>query len=286
MNIKFKVLLTAAVLFGAIGLLLIWQNRDIGKLRLIFCNVGQGDGILIVSPGGRQILIDGGPGVKITDCLSSYMPFWDRSVEMVFNTHPQQDHLEGLLEVLNRYRVSGVGTTGVANKTKLYDEWQEIVRWENAKVFKVFAGQTYKIDEMKVEILWPTQTQLDLWKLSGPSDLNESSIVTRVTFGDFCAYLTGDIPKEILDEIINKPCPLLKVAHHGSLTGTDEIILDKIKPKIAVIQVGKNNRYGHPKQEVLDILGVYGVRILRNDELGNIEIDTDGKSFWQVNIDQ
>lgn len=279
MNPKTKILFSFALILAVFGFLLIWQTRNLGKLRMIFCDVGQGDGILMITPGGSQVLMDGGPGIKITDCLSRYMPFWDRQVEMIFNTHPQQDHLEGLVEVLNRYDVARIGTTGVSYKSKLFDEWQAAIKRENAKNFMVSAGQIYKIDKIKMEILWPTAEALNEWKAYAPGDVNESSIIARVVYGDFCAYLTGDIPKETLDKVIDRPCPVLKVAHHGSLTGTDEKTIDEINPKIAVIQVGKNNRYGHPKKETLDILEKHNVKILRNDLSGDIEVDTDGKGI-------
>ena len=131
----------------------------------------------------------------------------------------------------------------------------------------------------KIKILWPSAASLSKWQAEPPKDLNETSIVMRIDYGLVCAYLTGDIPKEILEGIVDKPCQILKVAHHGSKTGTSDQVLDKIKPQIAVIQLGKNNRFGHPHKEVVDSLNSKGVKILRNDMLGTIEVETDGKSL-------
>ena len=280
---KDKILLTFALILSALGFLIIFQTATLGKLRLVACDVGQGDGFLIVTPGGKQIVIDSGPGNKITDCLSSKMPFWDRTIEMVVLTHPQKDHLEGLLAVLSRYKVKMTLTTGVENETELFKGWQTAIKAEGAKIYAPKAGDRLILDSARgqtssMDILWPTKDKLELWKLAGLSELNESSVVLRLQMGEFCAYLTGDIPKEILAGLIDRSCQVLKISHHGSKTGTNQEILDSAKPAVAVIQVGKNS-FGHPHKEVLDLLASKRVKIYRNDINGIIEIQTDGVSF-------
>ena len=283
MDQKTKFLLTLALIFAVLGILVIFQAQGSGKLRLVACDVGQGDGLLVISPGGRQVVVDGGPGSKIVDCLSSKMPFWDRTIEMVVLTHPQKDHLEGLLEVLKRYQVKMVATTGVKNDTELFGEWQKAIDGEGARIYTPKAGDRLVLDSLRgrtssMDVLWPTKDKLELWKLSGPSELNESSVVMRLEFGQFCAYLTGDIPKEILQTLVNKPCQILKVAHHGSKTGTNEEILKQVQPAVTIIQVGKNS-FGHPHKEVLDLLISKGVKIYRNDIKGVIEVESNGESY-------
>lgn len=278
MDTKSKILATLALIFIGLGLLFVFANQGIGKLRIIACDVGQGDGLLVISPRGKQIVVDGGPGKKIIDCLSQKMPFWDRTVEMVVLTHPQKDHLEGLLEILARYRVELVATTGIAAQTGLFESWQEALTKEGAKIYQPVAGDRLLVDGVEIEILWPTLQKLELWKLAPSSDLNETSVVMRVSFDRFCAYLTGDVTKEILQGLINKQCQVLKIAHHGSKTGTSEAIVNQVEPDIAVIQVGKNS-FGHPHQEVIDLTKSKGVRILRNDINGTVEIQTDGQSL-------
>ena len=283
MDFKAKLLLTSALFFAVFGFLLIFQSQNSGKFRLIACDVGQGDGILLVSPGGKQVLIDGGPGTKVVDCLGQKMPFWDRTVEMVVSTHPEKDHLEGLLEVLARYKVKMVVTTGVVNDTELFKAWKEAIRKEGAKIYFVKAGDRLVLDSIRgrtssMDVLWPTAEKLALWKLAGLTETNESSVVMKVNFGQFCAYLTGDIPKEILESLINKSCQVLKISHHGSKTGTSEQILDSVHPIVTIIQVGRNS-FGHPHKEVIDLLESKVVTIYRNDSNGIIEISSDGKSF-------
>ena len=286
---KAKLFLTSALFFVAFGLLLIFQNQNSGKFRLIACDVGQGDGLLLISPQGKQILVDGGPGTKIADCLGQNMPFWDRTIEMIISTHPERDHLEGLLEVLARYKVKMIVTSGVVNDTELFKAWEDAIKKEGAKIHTAKAGDRFVIDAnrgptplgvepLKLDFLWPTAEKLELWKLAGLSETNESSIVLRANFGQFCAYLTGDLPKELLEPLINKQCQVLKISHHGSKTGTNQVILDSVDPKVAIIQVGKNS-FGHPHKEVIDLLQSKGVKTYRNDINGIIEMSTDGKSF-------
>ncbi len=276
---KSKILATLAIIFIGMGLLLIFQALSFGKLRIIACDVGQGDGLLIITPGGRQIVVDGGPGNKIVDCLGTKMPFWDRTLELVILTHPQRDHMEGLVEVLARYKVEMIATTGIKNESELFETWQKALNGEKAKIYQPKAGDKLRVDRVTLDILWPSFAKASEWQANLPSDLNETSIVLRVVRDKFCAYLTGDIPKEILQTVVDKPCQILKVAHHGSKTGTNSQILEQVRPAIAVIQVGKNNRFGHPHKEVVDFLNSKGIKILRNDESGTIEVDTDGKNM-------
>ena len=277
-----RILLMLGLLFAGLGAIVILQAKSLGKLRIIFCDVGQGDAILVITPGGRQVLVDGGPGSRVLGCLSNRMPFWDRTIEAVFLTHPQQDHMEGLVSVLANYKVRMIGTTGIRNQTALFDAWQKATVNEQVKIYTPKRGDRLIVDSSRgsnvtIEILWPPSENIGQWRSDTPDDLNESSIILRVTYGSVCAYLTGDIPKEILVTVVDEPCQILKVAHHGSRTGTNEEVLDKAEPKIAVIQAGKNNRFGHPHKEVVDILNSKGVKVLRNDELGTFEVNTDGK---------
>lgn len=291
MDLKYRILLFVLPLLFGLGSLLIWHSRDLTTTRLIFCDVGQGDAILVTA-GTRQVLIDGGPGTRVLDCLAKKMPFWDRTVEMVVLTHAQRDHMEGLIEVLARYQVKTIVTTGVINETDVFRAWEEAVRSEGASIHAPDVGDRFVISQSSLEVLWPFfadapygKPSIEEWRVNPPSDLNETSIVMRLEWdpstgsgSTTCAYLTGDIPKEILQGLIDRECQILKVAHHGSKTGTSKEILEKAKPKVAVIQVGKNS-FGHPTEEVLGLLQSKGIKILRNDTDGAVEIVSNGKGF-------
>lgn len=276
MDAKAKIFLTLAAIFVFLGGLLIYQASTLGKLRLIFCDIGQGDGILVVTPAGKQILIDSGPGKRIGQCLSSKMPFWDRNIELMVPTHFQKDHIEGQIDVFSKYDVENVVTTKIAGDLSLAVQWNRSLAAEKSNVYVPKAGEKIVVDGVTFEVVWPTSEALAGWKENLPKDLNETSIVMRMVWqtkhGQSCAYFTGDIPWEILENIASKPCDLLKLAHHGSKTGTSDLVLEKINPKIAVIQVGKNS-YGHPAVEVLRLLANHDVKVLRNDMEGTIEVD-------------
>ena len=285
-----RILATLALIFLGLGSISFFQLRDLEQTRLIFCDVGQGDGILITS-GTKQVVVDGGPGNKMVDCLGAKMPFWDRQIEMVVLTHPQRDHMEGLIGVLERYDVGTVVSTGVPNDTEVFRAWERAVEAERARVYLPHIGDRFVVNPRRgttLSVLWPDRDQAARWQQDPPTDLNETSIVMRLEWdnpstrsarsGQLCAYLTGDIPKEILVDLIDRGCQILKVSHHGSKTGTSKEVLDKAKPKVAVIQVGKNS-FGHPHKEVLDLLYQRNVKVLRSDTDGKVEITADGKQL-------
>lgn len=293
METKNKIIVSVALILLGLGTITIWQFKDLGRARLIACDIGQGDGMLIVSSGGKQVVIDAGPGTKIVDCLGKNMPFWDRKIEMIVSTHAQKDHMEGFLEIFKRYEVETVITTGIGNKNALFDAWLEAVKEEKTKVHNPVAGEKIVVDDLVFDVLWPPFAKAsggkppEEWKINPPSDLNEASIVMRLSFkpkSGTCAYLTGDITKEILEDIVNRQCDILKVSHHGSKTGTSNRVLELANPKVAVIQVGKNN-YGHPTQEVLGMLEKAKVRILRNDLDGEVEVDVTNEGLRIVTKD-
>lgn len=282
---KNKIFVFAALILVGLGSLLISQSLQIGKFRFIACDVGQGDGMLLITPGGSQILIDGGPGSRILDCLSENMPFWDRKIEVALNTHAQQDHLAGIIEAAERYEIGTLITTNIGSSAKFYQRWQKEIADKKIKVYVAKKGDRITLPGVSLEVLWPPADKLAQWQKQPPKDLNVTAFVLRLDVGSKCAYLTSDEPFGVLEAVLDRPCDILKVAHHGSKTGTSEKLLEQIKPKIAIIQVGRNNSYGHPTPEVLAMLEKFGVKVLRNDLNGEIEVDVPpagGGKTWSV----
>jgi len=278
-NLTVKMRLALLFLFFSLFLLVdaIFSRPD-GKLHLNFCDVGQGDAIFLRTPKGKDILIDGGPDAKVLNCLSEKMPFYDRTIELMILSHPQADHLVGLIEVLKKFKVEKVLTTKAANNTSEFKAFQEALKNEKAQIFEAKKGKVIDFEKgLKGEILWPQD-------LVFYQDVNETSQVLRIKYGDFCAFLTGDATKNTWLSLSAagdlEQCLLLKVPHHGSKNNLDDLLLDNIRPKIAIISVGKNNHFGHPHKEVLSSLEKYQVKILRTDEKGTIEIVSDGKKWW------
>ena len=252
-------------------------------LEVTFLDVGQGDAIFIETPQRNQILIDGGPNSAILEKLNTRMPFWDRTIDLIILTHPESDHLTGLIEVLKRYKVENILWTGIIKDTNEYQEWEKLVENEDAEIKIAQAGQrinlsTYETDKY-IEVLYPFES------LAGQEfkDSNNTSIVAKLVFGKNSFLFTGDtyksVEKELIEKGISINSDILKVAHHGSKTSTSQDFVREVFPQIAVISAGRNNSYGHPHQETLDTLAKYDITIFRTDLQGDIEIISDGKNY-------
>jgi competence protein ComEC len=247
-------------------------------LEVNFFDVGQGDAIFIEGPQRHQILIDGGPSSIILEKLAKEMPFWDRTIDLIVLTHPEKDHISGLIEVLKRYKVENILWTGIIRDTPEFKEWEKLIENEGAKIFIAKSGQKIT-SEFSLEVLYPFEN-LEGQELK---DSNNTSIVSKLIFGKNSFLFTGDAYKSVERELLTKEADIdsdvLKVAHHGSKTSSAEEFIEKVSPEIAIISVGKNNTYGHPHQEVLDTLKKYGIKILRTDEQGDIKILSDSQKL-------
>ena len=244
-------------------------------LEVNFFDVGQGDAILVVSPQRHQILIDGGPNSIILEKLGKEMPFWDRSIDLIILTHPEKDHLAGLIDVLKKYRVENILWTGVVRDTSEYKEWLGSIQKEKANIFIANSGQKVIMPRTFLGILYPFEN-LEEQRFK---DSNNTSIVAKLVFGQNSFLFTGDISKlaerELLAKGIDIDSDVLKVGHHGSKTSTAEEFIEKVSPELAIIQVGENH-YGHPHPETLATLEKFGINILRTDLDGDIKIISDG----------
>lgn len=267
------------------------------KLHLIVCDVGQGDAILAVY-GKTQILVDGGPGSSVLDCLASYMPFWDREIELIVMTHPQLDHFEGLIEVFRRYQVDKLLANSIDSGSQAYNLLKSQEERGSTDVIYPDSGMVISIGLIHLDIVHPskrfvaenTTPKIDVneEKILGATttklDPNDFSIVAILSYGDFDALLTGDIGPHAMNDVLTtgrvRDVEYIKIPHHGSKNGLTKSLLDASNPEIAVISVGKNNRFGHPNIETLDMLDEEGIPILRTDEVGDIEVTTDGENWW------
>jgi len=251
-------------------------------LEITFFDVGQGDSIFIELPNKNQILIDGGPSVVILEKLAGEMPFYDRTIEMVILTHPEADHLFGLLEVLKSYKIENILWTGVVRKTAEWKEWHNLIEKEGSNTKIARAGQRIILQRkplIYLDILNPLEN------LDGKEfeDSNDSSIVAKLVFEKDSFLFTGDITEKAEKKIISSGAFLdsdvLKIAHHGSKTSTSQEFLERVLPEIAVIQVGKDNSYGHPSPEVLAKIEEFDIQCLRTDKNGDIKIFSDGEKI-------
>jgi len=280
-------IVTGLVLFVSF----LWSLPD-GKLHLVFCNVGQGDAAYVRFADGKDMLIDGGPNDSVLGCLGKHMPFWDRNIDIVVLSHPQKDHMQGLIEVLRRYKVDYFVHSKVVNDTDGFREMEKILVEKKVIVKDVVQADEIDVGNAKITTVWPTQGQLALAQgqesvlgVSTTTNLNDFSVVLLLSYGEFDALFPGDADNHVNPSLMHAPLggdpiEVLKVPHHGSKTGMTADYLTWVNPKLAVISVGKNS-YGHPSPEIVGLLNNKNITIKRTDKAGDIEVVSDGKT-WHV----
>ena len=270
-------ILGVLALVGLLSLATLFSRPD-GQLSVAVLDIGQGDSILISSPGGVQVLIDGGPdGALLADRLGSRMPFRDRTIELVVLTHPHSDHLAGLIEVLRRYEVKAILEPEVDYGSADFAEWRRLVAEEGAETVSARAGQVIGLGGgAYASVISPPASV-------APLQVNDASVGLRVVFGGASFLLTGDMyvsaersalaRGEFLDSDV------LKVAHHGSRTSSSGPFLMSVSPSMAVVSAGEGNVHGHPHPETVERLLRYVPEefVFETSKVGTVEFLTDGK---------
>lgn len=260
------------------------QQIPDGRWHMYFLDVGQGDSILIQTPRGQRILVDGGPTYSAaTFHLGRILPFWDRRVDLLVLSHPQADHITGLISVLERYQVGQVlySEPALDCGTLVCERFFEILEERGIPHHEAEAGMW--IQSAEGAILAVLHPPID--PLPGREGYaNNNSLVLHLDLGQVSVLLTGDLETvgemSLLSRGQEVASLVLKVPHHGSATSTTSAFLRAVSPYLAVISVGEDNPFGHPREEVLDRLR--GKIVLRTDEQGTIELITDGERLWLV----
>ncbi|MFA6305945.1 MAG: ComEC/Rec2 family competence protein [Candidatus Gracilibacteria bacterium] len=243
-----------------------------GRFHAYFLDVGQGDGLLIKTPGNNHILIDGGPKDYVMKKLGDNMFFFDKTIDLMVLTHPHSDHVSGLISVLQNYDVKRVMMTFVIYKSDGYANFLKAVKQEGAEIFVADNTADFDFGDVFVDTLYPFS------KISGQTfkDVNDSSVAMKIIYGDKSIFVGGDIGQGVEKNIVAKyadvKSDVLKISHHGSKNSSSDVFLKAISPKIAIISCGKNNSYHFPTDIVLDKLKKYGVKIYRTDLDGTVEI--------------
>ncbi|OGD50075.1 hypothetical protein A2608_03440 [Candidatus Azambacteria bacterium RIFOXYD1_FULL_44_10] len=262
---RYFIFLAAVALFTAVIWGLIFVKTQGVLLEVIFFDVGQGDSILIKTPYEQTMLVDGGPDNRVLNKLGDHLPPLQKRIDIVILTHPHADHVTGLVEVLKRYDVGVVIMSAAYLKTDIYGEFLKTLRDKNTSIIFAKAGQALHFGpKMDVDILWPERNKLDLFGGYNESfgmagnDVNDDSVVTKMSFGDFALLMTGDatsaVEKQLLAYGNGLRADILKVGHHGSKYSSSLEVLKLVQPQASIIEVGARNRYGHPAPATLDRL--------------------------------
>jgi competence protein ComEC len=271
---------------GVVALLLAitLASRPDGRLHLTVLDIGQGDAILLEAPDGSTMLVDGGPDPELTlRRLGANLPFFARRIDVIVLSHPHQDHVAGLVEVLERYRVGAILHAGIPFENAANDRLLADAAAAGVPVVLARAGQELALGpSTTVTVLYPTAD--DAAAPLPEDDINNGSVVLRVRSGGFSALLTGDAETPIEGSLVARgvlsPVDVLKVGHHGSTSSTTPGLLDAVRPSVAIISAGEGNEYGHPAPETLAALAARpATAVFRTDLDGDVEVATDGSTL-------
>ncbi|MBI2052313.1 MAG: MBL fold metallo-hydrolase [Candidatus Sungbacteria bacterium] len=254
-------------------------EKEKQEAQVIFLDVGQGDSQLVLLPGDVQILIDAGPSADIAAKLGQYLPFYDKEIELAILTHPHADHLRGFVSVFRNYRIKNFMFSGANYESRVYADFIAALQAEGSNVYLAQAGDTISfvkhsmsdknVQNLILHILAPLKNDFG----KNFKSIHDAMVVGQLNLAGKKFLLMGDAEEDLENQLIASNAiqniDVLKVGHHGSKTSTSIKLLKSAQPEEAIIQVG-NNSYGHPYPAVLNRLREFGVKVFRNDQLGDV----------------
>ena len=250
-----------AVFLGIVSsLFLLYSNTYRTTPRIVFCNVGQGDATYIRLPTGEDLLIDTGPNARVLSCLDRELPYFDRSLELVFLTHVDRDHSGGLESIAKNYLIRQTLASTYFTNTKIASA-------------QLVQGDSIVINSTNITVLWPPSNLI----VHSKKDIatNNTALVLQIMVGSKEILLLSDVDISQGERALSNKThqqTILKISHHGSKFGTSKKLLRLADPAIAIISVGSKNSYGHPHPSVTGLLKDLNIPIKRTDRDGNVTI--------------
>lgn len=246
------------------------------KLMISYMDVGQGDAAYI-KVNGNDILIDAGPRSNSKELLEQLKAKNIDDFELVIATHPHEDHIGGMVDVFKEYKVKTFYSPKITHTTKTYENLVKAVKDEGLKTKELKGGMVIDLGEgAKFEVFTPQKSEYE--------ELNDYSPIMKLSFGDTSYLFTGDAEKLAEEEALAKyktslDSDVIKFGHHGSSSSSSNAFIESVSPKYGIISCAKDNKYGHPHRETLDIIKKYNIKTFRTDTDGEIILTSDGKSI-------
>lgn len=273
--IKWYLLLALIILSFGLWYVVLHENRQ-GVLTFAVLDIGQGDALFIESPTGKQVIVDGGPDKNLMGEISNVLPWYDREIDMIVVTNPDQDHYSGFIPFLDKYKVNSILESGTTNPNPAYGVLENKIKQKNIPKIIAVRGQVIDIGGgAYLQILFPDRD------VSGLTP-NDGSIVMKLVYGDTSVLFQGDSTAKIEQYLLSLSTTtlqstILKAGHHGSRTSSYVGYVKAVSPKWTVISSGKNNSYGHPHKETLETMQKLGIPTLDTCNNGTIIFESDGK---------
>lgn len=268
----------AVIMFSALILIGCSKDENLidnGQLEVSVINVGQGDAIFIKTPDNKNILIDSGSR-EDKDKLYEFLKSKNiKNIDLLVGTHPHEDHIGNMASVIRDYTIGQVYMPKVTHTTKTFKNVMEAIKEKSVSLKAPSVGDTLDFNGAIFKILAPNSGKY--------KDINNYSIVMKLTYKNNSFLFMGDAEKESEKEIIKKgetlKADVIKLGHHGSSTSNTKEFIEKVNPKYAVASCGKNNEYGHPHKEVVKLLGNLNIKLYKTYESGTVTFTSNGSNI-------